>query len=443
MYPLTPMKVYIDKRVDQKAHWRARADRIIAGCARPPQAIIPYGPDNLPEVVADLAASWPPQDVPEGLEPTYMRSLIFTIQELGEELPDISAAIERCGGEKHAALVRRFLGHIPTICAHHDRDRDAEEDMVCWPTFDFCTMTGCPHGCLYCGEGRNGSNIALGVNLEEYVDEVVSRTVAKHPFQTCFRLLGSVTEQLVPEPEYGAFDLISRKLAETDRYLYFHSAGGNVDWIAELPQRDRIIGVFSVTCEAVMRGIEAGAGTVEERFAAAGRLNDFGIQVRPKFKPIIPVRNWREENAKAIEAMFRLCRPESVGLCVLMWMDIDHVKEILPVELLDPEFLAVAEAAKEELAGVRTGPFPPAVREAIYRFFIAEIRKHDSDVPIYISTETREMWDTLEEVIGQKGCSFFCGCSPVAPPGRRLKLTEDCRYSTYGPPRRAEAPAAL
>ena len=116
-----------------------------------------------------------------------------------------------------------------------------------------------------------------------------------------------------------------------------------------------------------------------------------------------------------------------------MWMDVDHLKEIIPTDLLDPEFLGAAEAEESNMKGVRTGPFPPEVRETIYRFFIAEIRKHDREVPIYLSTETREMWDTLEDVIGQKGSAFFCGCSPVAPPGRRLQLSEDCPCSTYGP----------
>ena len=82
---------------------------------------------------------------------------------------------------------------------------------------------------------------------------------------------------------------------------------------------------------------------------------------------------------------------------------------------------------------MRTGPFPHEVRNEIYRFFIREVRRWDRDVLLYVSTETREMWDELKDELGQDPRSYLCGCSSVAVPGRRLALSPGFRYSTYNP----------
>jgi hypothetical protein len=85
------------------------------------------------------------------------------------------------------------------------------------------------------------------------------------------------------------------------------------------------------------------------------------------------------------------------------------------------------------MKGARTGPFPHPVRKEIYRFLIREVRRWDLDVPLYLSTETREMWDELQEELGQDPRSYVCACSSVAVPGGRLALSPGLRYSTYHP----------
>jgi len=181
----------------------------------------------------------------------------------------------------------------------------------------------------------------------------------------------------------------------------------------------------------VAHHLEPGSASPAARFDAGGRLNAMGVPVRPKFKPIIPVRGWRDEYTRAIGEMFERSRPESVGLCVIMWMDVDTLKKKIDPTHLDPVLLQAAEAAAPQMQEVVTGPYPHEARKEIYRHFIREIRKHDAEVPIYVSTESREMWDDLAEELGQNPSTFFCGCSSVALPGRKLALSGALRYSTY------------
>ena len=230
------------------------------------------------------------------------------------------------------------------------------------------------------------------------------------------------------------FDLFTRKLAEyDDRYGHFHTAGSNVDWIADLPHRDRLVGVWSTTCETVAREFEPGTGPAINRIEAGRKCNEMGIPVRYKFKPTIPVRNWRDEYAWMIEQALTRSRPESIGFCLYIWNSFESMANSLDLDLLDPEYVAAARDATPETTGLRTGPFPHHVRSEIYRFLIREARRWDSEVLLYISTETREMWDELKEELGQDPRSYICACSSVAAPGRRLAISPAFRYSTYHP----------
>ena len=69
----------------------------------------------------------------------------------------------------------------------------------------------------------------------------------------------------------------------------------------------------------------------------------------------------------------------------------------------------------------------------IYRFSIEQVRRSDKDVLLYVSTETREMWDELKDELGQDPRAYVCACNSVAVPGRKLNLSDACRYSTYSP----------
>ena len=107
--------------------------------------------------------------------------------------------------------------------------------------------------------------------------------------------------------------------------------------------------------------------------------------------------------------------------------------QLLDLDLLDPQFVEEARRASPGMSGTRQAPFPHHVRSEIYRFLISEVRRRNPEIPLYISTESREMWDELKDELGQDPRSYICGCSSVATPGRRLALSPGLRYSTYHP----------
>ncbi len=192
--------------------------------------------------------------------------------------------------------------------------------------------------------------------------------------------------------------------------------------------------MWTVSADRAGERIEPGAAPATARFEAGRKCIRMGVPARYKFKPIIPLRGWREDYAAAIEQALREPRPESIGLCVVMWMSLDELAGRIPPDELDPDFVAAAEAARDELADSRMGPFPHDVRKEIYLHLLGEIRRHDAEIPVYISTESREMWDDLAGTLGQRPETYVCGCGPAAVPGRKLALHPDCRTSTYVEP---------
>ena len=153
--------------------------------------------------------------------------------------------------------------------------------------------------------------------------------------------------------------------------------------------------------------------------------------MRFKFKPAIPVRGWREQFSREIKRIFENTRPESIGFACLMWMSLDRVAACIPLELLDPDFVAAAEEAREELAGVRVGPFPHEKRKELYLHLIREVRKYDSEVKLYVSTESNRMWEELADELGQEPGRFICGCNPVQVPGPQLMTCDRLAGSTF------------
>jgi len=432
MYPLRPLQIIAWHEVREDVRCRTRLERMLEALGRPMEEVVWATPQNLPDVARALATLWPPENPPPDVPLGYLRPLVFTKGWLEDELPAEEEIFADWPEDVSADIARHIMGRFLPIGEYHPYEKDWAENRVCWPTYDFCTICGCPHGCHYCGTGKYGQYITLALNLEEYMDIVVPRSIAQRPWQKCFRLIGWGADQITFEPEYGAFALYTQKLAEYDRYGYFHTASGYVDWIADLAYKERLIGIFSVTGARVAQAFEPGTGNhAYDRFEAGRKLNEMGVPVRYKFKPMIPIRGWREDYAAAIEYMLRVSQPESVGFCVIMWMSLHTLGQFLDLSLLEEEYITAAQAAAAEMEGNVCAPFPHAVRKEIYQFLIQQVRQYDKHLPLYISTESREMWQELAGELGQNPKAFFCGCSPVALPGQKLALSAGCPHSTF------------
>lgn len=425
MYQLRPAAVYAFPQLLDDPACAARIERILRACDRSPDDLTLITDESLAQVLGELNDLQRPEP--------RRRALVFTELNTDGEQPDWESLLAQCPEGTAQGELAALYGHAKNL-NFRLREGDQEKNHVCWCAWEFMTIWGCSHGCRYCGMGRGGRRIIVGVNLEEYAEKVVRRALTDNPWQRCYRLIGAAADQITFEPEYGAYEAVCRVFSEfPERYVVTHTASDNVYWLADFPYRDRIIHVYSLTSDDYAATLEPDTPTPAKRLAAAAYVESLGIPSRPKLKPIIPLRNWREDYERLIADLFARTRPQSVGMTVMMWMNLAEAREFLDLDQLDPAFATAMQEQEEALRGVQTGPFPHAARAEVYRFIIAQIRRWDERVPVYLSTESREMWDELEGELGQSKRAFTCGCGPMATPDGKLRLATNMKLTTYAP----------
>jgi DNA repair photolyase len=435
MYQLKPDRIYAHEDLRANPDAMIRLRRFLATMGRPESDVDWFAPQDAIRVSAEAAAWTPDRDTPDW---KLRQPIIFTRFVVdGSKVEDDPIAADP---PEDVALyeLAHVLGYMAPFVFHHSPEADAKSGMVCWPSKFLASVTGCAHGCVYCGAGRDGKALIISLNVRDYLDKVVRKVMDDNPWQRCFLMMGNA-DLATLEPEYGLYEGLLNLLSEyEDRYAYFHTNGDCVDWIENLTHRERLIGVWSLCSNKVAEMLEPCAPTASSRIAAMAKLADWGVPVRVKLKPILPVRGWRESFAGLIEELLRKVKPETLGFSSLVWMTCEHFERTFDTDLIDPTFVEAARAAREDMSESSHGPFPHEKRAELYRFMIREARKYNPGIPLFLSTETGEMWDELSGELGQNPRRFFCGCNPVQGPGPRF-LTSTLTESNYSTNKQARA----
>ncbi|MBN2311278.1 MAG: hypothetical protein JXR94_20030 [Candidatus Hydrogenedentes bacterium] len=415
MYTVAPPAVYAHENVMNNPLHRARVERVVAALAEP-REIITYTDEQVPDLV--LKDGITDRRVAMGtLDEVHDPILLFdTFRFDGDEAVEARRKyLEEHGartGFTETALCGTGAFHWANYNQKGDPDRN---DKVCRPCWRIHQQKGCIHRCMYCGLG--GLLVSM-VNVEEYC-QYLGQIIERHPWQQTY-LLDDDADPPCLEPELGCLGpLIEFFGTLDDRYLIIHTKTWNTEWMTDLKHNGNTIIVWSISGATQSRQIEPKTGTTEERIEAARIAQEAGYQIRYKFKPIIPVRNWREDAVEAVRMIFERTTPDVISLCCFMWNDVDRMKQILPTDLLDPEYLRAAEESTEEVASTRTKPFPPRVRSEIYDFYFQEIRKYSADIPVSLSTETFDMWREFRNKLGASASNYVCGCGPQSVPGAK------------------------
>ena len=415
MYPLNPPAVYAHESVMANPTYRARVERVVAALEEP-REIIAYSDDDLPDMILNkglLANRERMGQLPEVHDPIL---LFNTFRFDGKAQDDARRQRLIDAGVPAGQCCNSLIGTGAFHWARYNLEEDPDRfDKVCRPCWRIHLEEGCVHRCTYCGFG--GLLVSM-VNVEEYCVQL-GRIIERHPWQKTY-LLDDDGDPPCLEPELGiASHLIEYFGTLEDRYLVIHTKTWNTQWLADLKHNGNTIMLWSIGGRTQSTQIEPKAGTPEERVEAARVAQEAGCPVRFKFKPIIPVRTWREDAAEAVRLVFERTKPDVISLCVFMWMDVDQMKSVLPVDLLDPDYLRAAEESTDEVKSTRTRPFPQWVRAEIYEHYLSEIRKHDPDIPVSLSTESFAMWRDFGPKLGMTATNYVCGCGPQTVPGAK------------------------
>jgi len=302
---------------------------------------------------------------------------------------------------------------------------------VCRPCYRLSLSPGCPHECAYCG--LTGFMV-VGLNMSEYLRQL-DLLLEANPWQLTF-LVDDISDVLVYEPELNLFSEMVRFFGtKPDRYVIAHTKSANVDFLRELPHNGKTIVCYSLSAKTQSSVLEKVAGTTAQRIAAARKCQQWGMPIRFKFKPIIPVREWRDEARDMIREVFAQTQPDNLSMTALMWMPFADLASCIDLDLLDPKFVdAARQAADTTWEHDRLRPFPHAVRREIYEFYHREVRAIDKEVPLTLSTESLAMRKELGPMLGVTPGNYTFGCGPCAIPGLRTITANPWKVARHNLP---------
>jgi DNA repair photolyase len=414
MYPLDPPAVYVHESVMADPRYQKRVENVVRALQKPIEPVV-YGDADLPVMIREkgLLERCKVMGALNDVRDPILLFNTFRFDDKGEErCQALKAAGCEIGGDMRTALLGEGAFHWS---GYNLKDDPHRKDKVCRPCWRIHLQHGCVHRCKYCGLG--GLLVSM-VNIEDYCQNL-GRIIERHPWQTTY-LLDDDADPPALEPEQGVLGALIEYFGTLQaRYLVVHTKTWNSAWVRELKHNGNTILVWSLAGATQSRLIEPKAGTTEERVEAARVAEQAGYPIRYKFKPIIPVKTWREDAAHAVKLLFEKTHPDIISLCVFMWMDVDEMKRRLPLDLLDPTFLKAAEEGRAEMEATHAKPFPHAVRTEIYDHYLREIRKYDKEIPVSLSTENFAIWKDFRRKLGMSATNYVCGCGPMCVPGMK------------------------
>jgi DNA repair photolyase len=426
--PVHPKRFYITDWALADDRCRARMQRLMQGFGVPVERVQVLTEDDLADVVR--ANDWGDLDVRQGAvrfggDP----DVVFNKFRWATE-EEVTATVQRHPLLREATgytatFLRMLYGHMDFYHLESGPHKRDKRDIMCWELYDLHSACGCFHKCQYCRRGRV-TNLML--NVEEFVEQV-DGLMQRNPWQTVFRY-DVETDPLVLEPEYGACRaLVEHYAGLDDRYIILFSKSDNVDFLLDLDHRGHTIMLWTLNSPTVTRRIEIDTATTAERIEAARKCQAAGYTVRFKFKPIVPLANWRQEATDMLEQLFAAVEPDNLSMELLFFDTVAEWKSLFDISLFAPKLVERMEQYEKDvgkLDGLHT--FPHDVRAEIYAYYADEVKRLSPHTRLSLCAETREMWDALGPKLGMTADSFACNCGPVAVPGveaKQIRTTAD------------------
>ncbi len=156
------------------------------------------------------------------------------------------------------------------------------------------TSSGCSAMCLYCYLVCNYnkcSYLRLFVNREQMLDKLI-KTSNQSSSELTFEI-GSNSDLVLENTITGNLEWTIENFAKNNRgYITFPSKFDMVDPLLNLEHKGRTIIRVSVNPQEIIRKVEFGTSTLENRIKAINRLCDAGYKIGLLVAPVVLLENW-------------------------------------------------------------------------------------------------------------------------------------------------------
>lgn len=286
-----------------------------------------------------------------------------------------------------------------------------EKGEICQNGLHLLFANGCFHQCAYCFLTRA---VRIFLNLEEY-PIFIDKLINKYPQNTLFFADGE-TDIMCFEPEYGVSEMLINYFAQKEgKYINLTTKSANVDHLLNLEHRGNAIISWTISCDSVCQ-LEQKAPPLKQRLKAMRKCQEAGYIVRCRFSPIIPFKNWKEENIAMIEQLFQAAQPDVITIQPLLSNETSF-SQFIDQNQIDEEYWATDSNFKKAEPG---GPIKFDKKLQINQFIIKEIKRRSPKTHIALCCNSPKMWKELEGEISGTPEKFICNCGNLCNPGTKL-----------------------
>jgi spore photoproduct lyase len=291
-------------------------------------------------------------------------------------------------GKRRLVLCRHrgsFLRHCPA----------GTSGLVCCSYLVVNLASNCPMDCSYCFlQEYLADNHALKAftNPEGALAEI-DAVLSSRP-ERSFRIgTGELADSLALDPLTGlTHHLVPFFAARPNATLELKTKTDHVDDLLRLDPRGRVVVSWSVNAPAIIAAEEYGTASLEERLAAARRVRDAGYWLGFHFDPLIEHEGWEAGYRSAVEMIFSSIEPSAIA-----WVSLGSLR-------LSPALRQAMRTRRDRptVLGAELVPGTDGklrvwrgLRLRMYRFLLAELRRVESRLPVYLCMEPPAVWENV------------------------------------------------
>jgi spore photoproduct lyase len=271
--------------------------------------------------------------------------------------------------------------------------------MVCCNYLVVNFASGCPLDCSYCflqDYLADNPTLQAFTNVEDALREI--DTVLRARPERQFRIgTGELADSLALDPATG----LSRQLvpffaARDNAVLELKTKTDCVDDLLDLDPCGRVVVSWSMNAEAVIAGEEHGSAGLDERLAAAVRVQRAGYRVGFHFDPLVEFDGWRPAYQRVIDA---ICA--TVDRDAIAWFSLGTLRMTASLEravrrrrggaplILGGELVPGGDGKSRLWRGLRI---------RMYRAVAERLQEAAPTVPLYLCMEQPGIW---QQVMGE------------------------------------------
>ncbi len=295
-------------------------------------------------------------------------------------------------GGKRRLVIQRYRGAFVQHCPA------GTTGMVCCNYLVTNFASNCPFDCSYCflqDYLKNNPAVKAFTNASDGLAEI-DALLRAHPQRT-FRIgTGELADSLALDHLTDlSSELVPFFAQRTNVLLELKTKSDCIDNLLRLDPRDRVVVSWSLNAAVIATHDEPGTATLEQRIAAAARVQAAGYRVAFHFDPLIAHDGWEDGYRDIIEQAFRHLDTRRVA-----WVSLGSLRMTAGLKaaikarpqhaaILDSELVPGPDGKERVWRGVRV---------KMYRQMLRWLRDVDAEMPLYICMEPAGVW---EKVFGE------------------------------------------